>query len=174
MSDNNKSNPQETFNAIVRAGDIPTLQHALRQIDSHDADAKNALVDALEQYTIQEFNGHMDADDMAVVEGLMGLVDALGEDLLDAVGDDDLYDFHSLLLMADKVDAMKGDKTAPVIIDMLDAAAQLSDKEYNSMTTLAKTFMGVAKKHLSDTSGAKPAEKPSNPFRGKKFGGPNS
>jgi hypothetical protein len=172
MSENNKTNPQQTFNAIARAGDIPTLQHALRQIDSHDADAKAALVDALEKYTIQEFNADMEGGDLEIVEGLMGLAEILGDDLLDAVGDDDLYDFHSLLLMADKVDEIKGDKTAPVLVDLLDAASQLSDKDYNSMTKLAKTFMGVAKKHLSNTTDA--AEKPSNPFRGKKFGGPNA
>src|SRR5690606_25007335 len=106
MSSTPKQNPQETFNAIARASDIPTLQYALRQIDSHDDDAKTALADALEKYTVQEITGGLDGNNLALVEGLMGLAEVLGDDLLDAVGDDDLYDFHSMLLIADKVDEM--------------------------------------------------------------------
>lgn len=172
MSEANQPTPQETFNAIARASDIPTLQYALGKIDAHNDDEKTALVDALEQYAVQEFNADMESGDLEIVEGLMGLAEMFGDDLLDAVGDDDLYDFHSLLLIADKVDEIKGGKTTPVLVDLLDAASKLSDKDYNSMTKLAKTFMGVAKKHLSNTTDT--TEKPSNPFRGKKFGGPNS
>lgn len=174
MSNTPKQTAQETFNAIARASDIPTLQYALGKIDAHNDDEKAALADALEKYTVQELTGGLNNNNLGLVEGLMGLAEVLGDDLLDAVGDDDLYDFHSMLLIADKVDEMKGGKTSPVLTELLDAAAQLSDKEYNSMTMLGKTFMNVAKKHLADTTETKPAEKPSNPFRGKKFGNPNS
>lgn len=171
MSNTPKQTPQETFNAIARASDIPTLQYALGKIDAHNDDEKAALADALEKFTVQEITGGLNKVNLALVEGLMGLAEVLGDDLLDVV-DDDLYDFHSMLLIADKVDEMKGGKIAPVLTDLLDAASQLSDKEYNSMTVLGKTFMNVAKKHL--TTQEDEAPKAANPFRNRGKKGPQA
>lgn len=172
MSNRQKPDPQETFNAIARATDTDTLQFALRKIDEHTPDEKAALADALEKHTLQDFYAEADADSVALVEDLMEMAKVFGEELFDAAGADDLYDFHGLLLKADKVDELKGDKTAPVLVDLLDAAAQLSDKEYSSMSVLTKTFLDVAKKHIGETDSA--TQKPSNPFSGKKFGGPKN
>ena len=114
MSNQQKRTPQETFNAIALATDVDTLQFALRGIDAHTADEKAALADALEQHVLQEFSADMDEDSLALAEDFLELGKMLGDDMMDAVGGDDLYDFHGLLLKADKVDELKGGKTAPV------------------------------------------------------------
>ena len=176
MSEDNKPTPQDTINAIAWAKNMEDLQKALQQIDSHNAEEKEILINSLEKYTLDELiNTRTETpskEDWEMTERLMDLASSLfGNDFIDSMAGDDCFEIHRLLVMADKVATKKKDKTDPILKDLLAETAKLSDRDYNSMMALSRTLVKVAKKHSSVGDNDNTPSKPSNPFRGR-YGSP--
>lgn len=171
MANAPKSGIREKFNAIAAASDIDSLNRELADVTSYGAEDRKALISLLEDHVVTEMNGDIKtaeewdqvAEAIDVSNALMG-----GQDRHDT---DSLFPMHRLLAMSDTVVGHKGKQAAPVLVDLMTAAANLSNSEYQSAMTLSHVLIDAARKNAPSQKDldAKP-----NPFRGKRYGGPHN
>ena len=169
MANAPKPGIQEKFNAIATASDIDSLNRELADIASYGAEDRKALISLLENHVVTEINGGVKtAEEWDQVEEAITVSNALmgGQDRHDA---ESLFPMHSILAISDTVVGHKGKQAAPVLVDLMTAAAELSNSDYQSAMTLSHVLIDAARKNAP---AQKDLDAKPNPFRGKRYGGP--
>ncbi len=166
MPKNSKPTVQETFKSIVSADNMNSLNEAIKTVDAHTKKEQTEIINAVEKKVLHDFRGseHVDAKIIGFAEGVFSLgCKIVGDDVIDSIMNHNNFEFHSILAKADLVFQAKGGDTAPELRELIKAVTKLSDDDYNSATSLTRTFLKVSKEQATLAAHAKRA----NPFRGR-------